>query len=363
VPPNPAGALLSAVPAPRLRVADVALFYGERSGGIRTYLDAKAAYAAASGAMEHHVVVPGRRKRHDSTRHELRSLRLVASNGYRLPLGIGPLERTLERIEPDVILVHDPYWALLAATRVGALLDRPVVAVRHATSHMEAASAPGPSALWQRALGHWYRHSYRRVQAIMSAAPAREPESLPVLELRFGLDPAFRPRPAQACGGEVLYVGRLASSKGVFDLLEAAARSRDPWPLHFAGSGPARSAIVAAVRDLGLGDRVSFRPFIADRERLAAAYAAAGCVVMPGEFETFGLVALEAAASGANVVACSNAPVARVCGPLAHTFEPGDVEGMLDAIERARTRRRGASAAASPGSARSRPSSRTSRSS
>ena len=45
-----------------LRVADVALFYGERSGGIRTYLDAKAAWAQRSGLIEHHVIVPGPRR-------------------------------------------------------------------------------------------------------------------------------------------------------------------------------------------------------------------------------------------------------------------------------------------------------------
>ena len=39
-------------PAPVLRVADVALFYGERSGGIRTYVDAKAAWARETGAIE-----------------------------------------------------------------------------------------------------------------------------------------------------------------------------------------------------------------------------------------------------------------------------------------------------------------------
>jgi hypothetical protein len=34
-----------------LRITDVAIFYGERSGGIRTYLEAKAAYAARTGAF------------------------------------------------------------------------------------------------------------------------------------------------------------------------------------------------------------------------------------------------------------------------------------------------------------------------
>jgi hypothetical protein len=49
--------------APRpLRVADIALFYGERSGGIRTYLDAKARHAALTATFEHHVIVPGDRE-------------------------------------------------------------------------------------------------------------------------------------------------------------------------------------------------------------------------------------------------------------------------------------------------------------
>ncbi|MBV8954559.1 MAG: hypothetical protein JO179_10500, partial [Solirubrobacterales bacterium] len=74
----------------RLRIVDVALFYGERSGGIRTYLEAKAAYAAHTGAFEHHLVVPGRPALLAGScehRHEQRSLRLAASNGYRIPLG------------------------------------------------------------------------------------------------------------------------------------------------------------------------------------------------------------------------------------------------------------------------------------
>ena len=42
---RPALRLVAARP---LRVVDVATWYGERSGGIRTYLDAKGAYARRS---------------------------------------------------------------------------------------------------------------------------------------------------------------------------------------------------------------------------------------------------------------------------------------------------------------------------
>ena len=88
-----------------LRVVDVALFYGERSGGIRTYVDAKVRYARSSGAFEHHVVVPGPRERHGDGWHELPSLRMAAANGYRVPLGAGALKGTLTAIRPDVVML------------------------------------------------------------------------------------------------------------------------------------------------------------------------------------------------------------------------------------------------------------------
>ena len=54
------------MPEAPLRVADVALFSGKRSGGIRTYLNAKAEHAVRTGEIEHHVLVPGARERHDT---------------------------------------------------------------------------------------------------------------------------------------------------------------------------------------------------------------------------------------------------------------------------------------------------------
>jgi alpha-1,6-mannosyltransferase len=331
--------LLSAAAALRpLRVADVALFYGERSGGIRTYLDAKRAYAATSGAFEHHLIVPGRRQRHAGTHHELRSLTVAASNGYRVPLGTGALERTLRVIRPDVVLVHDPFWAVFAAARLRDELGARIVAVHHASSELDAAGLPGPGALYMPALRAWFRHTYEQVDAVMSAIdPRPDTERGDAIPLRFGLDPAFRPRPEVTPGEHVLYAGRLAREKGVFELLEAAARSREPWPLLLIGAGPARSAIDARVKRLGLGARVRFAPFEPDRVKLAQAYAAASCVVMPGPHETFGLVTLEAAASGARVVACEGTPSAALAGELALSFPAGDTAALARAIDRART--------------------------
>jgi glycosyltransferase involved in cell wall biosynthesis len=342
-----AEAALRVVAAPRLRVADVALFYGERSGGIRTYLDAKVAFALSSGAFEHHLVVPGRHERHEGTRHELRALTVAASNGYRLPLRTTPLERTLRSIQPDVILVHDPFWALMAAAKVGAELDVPVVAVHHGSSQLDAAGLPGPSGLYKRAFQAWFRRAYGRVDAVMSAVDtlcdSGRSASLP---LRLGLDRAFAPTRTKR-GNEVLYAGRIGREKGLCELLQAAARSTEPWPVTLVGTGPAQGALENRAGRLGLSSRVKFEPFIGDRAELARRYASARCVVMPGPYETFGLVALEAAASGGSVVACETAPAAAVAAGLVETFRAHDAGDLLRAIEAARGREPDLSAAAS----------------
>lgn len=338
----------------RLRIADVTLFYGERSGGIRTYLDEKAGYAATTGLFEHHIVVPGRHERHlldgPCGRHELRSLRFRVSNGYRVPLGAGALRGTLRSVRPDVVLLHDPFWRPTEVCRLARELQTPVVAVHHGSSALDAAGLPGPGRLWQPLFRAWVRHAYAEADAIMAACDpwedARRPATIP---LRFGLHAAFAPPPGDHRGDHVLYAGRLAREKGVFELLEAAARSRDPWPLRLVGSGPAAGAVRTRARRLGIERRVSVLPFEPSRERLARLYTGARCVVMPGAHETFGLVALEAAASGAAVVACSSAPSAGLLGALAHRFEPGDVGGLERAIARARRARPQRAAAAALG--------------
>ena len=58
--------------------------------------------------------------------------------------------------------------------------------------------------------------------------------------------------PMCARGDHVLYVGRLSREKGVLELLEAAARSEDPWPLRIVGSGPLEETLRTRARKLGL---------------------------------------------------------------------------------------------------------------
>jgi alpha-1,6-mannosyltransferase len=328
----------------RLVVADVALFYSERSGGVRTYLDERARFAAETGAFEHHMLVPGRRERHAGGRHELRALRVVSSNGYRVPVGAGAAKQTLRRIRPDVVVLHDPFWRphglAQEARRVGAR----VVAVHHASAAHHAAGVPGPDSVYLPFFRRVLRHAYDNVDAVMSVVdPMADSGHTASIPLRFGLHCAFRPGPAPA-GQHLLYVGRLGYEKRVGDLVEAAAALGDR-DVVIVGDGPARRELEQRAHKVGLGGRLSFRPFIADRYELARVYRGAACVIDPGPHETFGLVVLEAAASGARVVACSSTPSASVAAGLVETFEPKDVHDLGRAIEAALSREPNAAAA------------------
>ncbi len=317
----------------RLVVCDVALFYAERSGGIRTYLNEKARYAAQTGAFEHHLVVPGRREHHAGGRHELRSLQLAASNGYRLPLGSRPLRETLRAIRPDVVILHDPFWRPHSVTREAHRLGAAVVAVHHASPALNAAGIPGPDALYLPALRRIYQHAYEHVDAVMSTVdPEPDCGRSATIKLHFGLDPAFRPGPAVR-GEWLLYVGRVSLEKRIGDILDAMALAGWGRPLRIVGDGPARGLIEARARRLGLADLVELRPFVADRRVLARLYREAACVVAPGPHETFGLAVLEAAASGARVVACSSTPAAAVAGPLVRTFRPKHPKALARAVD------------------------------
>lgn len=334
---RPPGADRSTQQNRRLRIADVALFYGPRSGGIRTYLNAKADYAESSGAFEHHLLVPGASERHERGRHELPSLAFSRANGYRLPLGTRALKRTLRAIRPDIVLLHDPFWSPRGAARLAHELGARVVAVQHGTSELYATVAPAPTRLLAPLLRRWLRRAYGSADAVLAASPVdSDLWHGQAIRLRLGLDQAFRPSPEVERGAHVLYVGRLAREKGVFELLEAAAQRA--WPLTLIGAGPAKATLETNARRLRLSDRLVIKPFLADRAELARAYAAAACVVVPGELELGPFVALEAIASGASVVVCANNAAAALLGSRLETFTPRTAGALAAAIERARRR-------------------------
>ena len=111
----------------------------------------------------------------------------------------------------------------------------------------------------------------------------------------------------------VLYVGRFDPRKGIETLVRAVGRpevrQHSDFKLMIVGGsrlgqsdGNERERIEEIVRELDLGDRTEFLGRL-DHTQLPTYYAAADVCVVPSHYEPFGLVAIEAMASGTPVVA------------------------------------------------------------
>lgn len=120
----------------------------------------------------------------------------------------------------------------------------------------------------------------------------------------------------------LLTVRNLVPRMGLENLLKALALVRLSVPdvfLVIGGSGPLRRPLESLARDLGIADRVRFEGFIAE-ERLADYYRAADLFVLPTrKLEGFGLVTLEAMASGTPVAGTPVGGTLEILG----AFDPG----------------------------------------
>ena len=118
---------------------------------------------------------------------------------------------------------------------------------------------------------------------------------------------AARRRLGLDAGPVALFVGRLEPLKGVDLLLRAAALVELDRPLTVIvaggdGFGGERARLEALSGELGLNERARFVGVV-ERDLLPAYYQAADVCVVPSYYESFGLVAVEALASGIPVIA------------------------------------------------------------
>jgi glycogen(starch) synthase len=218
----------------------------------------------------------------------------------------------------DLIHAHD-WMTILAGVRLRDLLRRPLV------FHIHLPQVAGP-ALAAEEVGLLCSD-----MVLVNSTSVRldiEHRALPLNRLEVlpnGVD-LDRFRPAAdwpADDGYLLFVGRLAVQKGVDTLLRAFEvvlhRCADQR-LVIVGDGELELYLKNIARYLGFPDRVTFAGWQTGEE-LARLYQRARIVVVPSNYEPFGIVALEAMACGRPVVA------SRV-GGLEETIEDG-VQGYL----------------------------------
>ena len=136
----------------------------------------------------------------------------------------------------------------------------------------------------------------------------------------------------------VLFCAKLQPWKRPLDLLRAFAKANlSNGVLVFAGEGPLRPQLESEAANLGVASRVRFLGFV-NQSQLPAVYTAADLLVLPSEFEPFGLVVNEAMCCARPVIASDRAGASRdlvapVCTDF--VFRCGDVDALAQLIKKA----------------------------
>lgn len=151
-----------------------------------------------------------------------------------------------------------------------------------------------------------------------------------------GVDPAAW-KTTPHVGQDILFVGRLEyGHKGLDLLLAAWARccSHIDGRLLIAGTGPDEARLRAAIQDAGLSERVIMLGWLSGGEKFRA-LSDARLLVVPSRHETFGLVAIDALATGTPVIAFDIPCLREIIPPgVGWLVEPFDVDAFADEISR-----------------------------
>jgi glycogen synthase len=243
----------------------------------------------------------------------------------------------------DVVCAHD--WVVAqAATLVRNALRLPLVTTLHATeAGRHQGWLPGDLSRSIHATEGWLTAASTRT-VVCSDAMRRDVRRLfdvpdeRIAVVPNGVDLGQWPAglPIEDREPLIVFAGRLEYEKGVQVLLRAMPRLRrrvQGVRLVVAGTGTYEAELRALVPKLRLGRAVRFAGRL-DDAALSDLYRRAAAVAVPSIYEPFGLVALEAAASGAPLVVTETGGLAEFAdgGRTALAVARDDVAALADGL-------------------------------
>ena len=164
--------------------------------------------------------------------------------------------------------------------------------------------------------------------------PITDPAKLAEVHTRYGLT-----------GPYIFYLGGLDARKNVPQLVRAFARlykrlGRSDLQLLISGNpdkrrGPLFPDPRPVAAELGVSEQVLCR-FVEDADKTAV-YSGASLFAFPSLYEGFGLDPLEAMSCGTPVVCSNRTSLPEVVGDAALTFDPANLDEMVEAMERVLT--------------------------
>jgi phosphatidylinositol alpha-mannosyltransferase len=286
----------------------------DKPDGVQQYVLAVGAWLSTQGHDVHYLV--GESTRADVANvHSLSRNVKVRFNRNRLSIPLPTSRRALRSFladeQFDVLHVQVPYSPWLAARLITAAGPRTaVIGTFHILPYSRTVKAGS------RLLAGWTRSSLRRFDTMLSVSPAAadfarrtfgvESQVLPNV---FDYERFHAAKPFDFNKPTILFLGRLVARKGCQTLLQAVAQL--PATLDFrvliCGSGPLEPKLRAYAKQHHL-DQVEFVGFVDEADK-PGYYASSDISVFPSSGgESFGIVLIEAMASGSAVVLAGDNP-------------------------------------------------------
>ena len=239
--------------------------------------------------------------------------------------------------KPHVIHAHSILWGGVAAHRAKSVFGIPFVVTEHSTAFPR-----GLIRSWQEP---YLRDVCRDADGLIAVSSALGKHIQPfagekqVLVVPNRVDVGFfRPPDARPphSGHRFACVAGLTANKGIDVLLTAFAKAvRDrgaDMTLQIGGDGPERRALEALALRLGLEKRVRFLGDLGRKEVRETLWRA-DTFVLPSRVETFGVVLIEAMATGLPVIATRCGGPEEFVGPeTGRLVDPEDVDQLAQAL-------------------------------
>lgn len=341
-----------------IRIAVVIEALG-RGGAERLLVDTARLLDRSRFSLHVHTLFAVRRDYESALRGlDIAEVSLGLRGHMNLVSGVLRLRAMLEGGRPDIVHTH-----LFFASQVGRLAARlvgcPVVSTMHGADYEPTARLGNPGltlfkqSLLQAGDAVTAAISHARIIAVSQYVAESARRRLGVSGSRvevipnavdtetFCPDPSRRAEARQALGlgpgsRVLICVGRMTNEKGQDVLIRAmpAVRTRvSGTHLLLVGEGPSRVRYESLAQELGVEENVSFLGVRWDVPNLLRA---ADVLVMPSLNEGFGLVMVEALASGTPVVASRMGPTPEIVRETETglLFAPGDPHALADALER-----------------------------
>ena len=290
----------------------------DKPDGVQQYIISIGDWLRAQGHEVHYLVGTTTRTDMPNVHSLSRNISVKFNgNGMSIPLPTSRrmLRKFLSEQQFDVLHIQVPYSPWLAGRLIGAAA--PTTAII-GTFHIVALSPLVNAAT--RLLGLYTHSTVQKFDEIVSVSTAAQVFS----KQTFGVNTDVVPnaidyqrfqtaKPLAKYAGSrptILFLGRLVPRKGCKLLLEAINLLRERYGNDFrvliCGKGPELGNLKAYVNDNKLQDIVDFVGFVSEADK-PAYYASADIAVFPSSGgESFGIVLVEAMASGRAVVLGGN---------------------------------------------------------